>query len=193
MPSVCVFCGSSTGNDAAFAEAARQLAQALVQNECDVVYGGGRVGLMGVLADAVLELGGKITGVIPEALATKELLHRGTTELHVVASMHARKAKMNALADGFIALPGGYGTFEELFEMITWSQLGLHRKPIGLLNVRGFFQPLVNLVDNAVALEFIKPEQRELFIIHDDPAQLYTDLWLHKPPRVKKWIASSDS
>ena len=153
-----------------------------------LVYGGGRVGLMGVLADAVLAAGGEVIGVIPEMLATKELQHEGATQMHVVPSMHARKALMAESADAFVALPGGYGTFEELLEVITWAQLGIHRKPIGLLDTLGFFDPLVQMIEHAIAAGFIKREQRDLILVDRDPATLLDRLPKHELPTVRKWI-----
>jgi uncharacterized protein (TIGR00730 family) len=147
-----------------------------------VVYGGGSVGLMGVLADTVLESGGRIVGVIPAALATEELLHPGVPQMHVVASMHARKAKMNELADAFIALPGGYGTLEELFEVVTWAQLGLHHKPIGILNVCGYFDALESFLDHATEQGFLKPKHRRLLVIDDQAIRLVDALSKLRPP-----------
>src|SRR5947207_1854347 len=146
MRRVCVFCGSSTGARRVYADAARTLAATLVRRGLGLVYGGGSIGLMGVLADAVLAAGGEVTGVIPRALATKEIAHRSLPDLRVVETMHERKATMAALADGFVALPGGFGTLEELLEVVTWTQLGLHAKPAGLLNVEGYFEPLAALL-----------------------------------------------
>jgi uncharacterized protein (TIGR00730 family) len=153
-----------------------------------LVYGGGRVGLMGAVADAVLAAGGLVTGVIPDMLATKELLHTGATQMHVAPSMHARKAQMEELADAFVALPGGYGTFEELLEIITWAQLGIHAKPIGLLNVRGFYDGLVRFFDHAIGEGFIKQKHRDLIVTAETPRDLLDLLERHEMPRVKKWI-----
>jgi uncharacterized protein (TIGR00730 family) len=169
---VCVFCGSSLGNRDAFQEAARELGSLLAANGIELIYGGGNCGLMGVLADEVLKGGGRVTGVIPEGLMVKELGHLELTQLHVVAGMHERKAMMSSLADGFVGLPGGFGTFEELFEVITWGQLGLHRKPVGLLNVEGFFDPVVNLIQHAILEGFVRPEQRQLVISSASPKEL---------------------
>jgi len=148
---ICVFAGSSAGGRPAYAEAARELGQALVGRGLGVVYGGGSVGLMGTLADAVLAAGGEVIGVIPGPLARREFAHAGLTRMHVVGSMHERKALMASLVDGFVALPGGFGTFEETLEVLTWSQLGIHRKPIGLLNTAGFFDPLLAWIEKAIA------------------------------------------
>ena len=154
---LCVFCGSSPGRHAAFAEAAAAVGCELARRNIGLVYGGGNVGLMGVLADAALDAGGQVFGVIPEALMAREVGHRGLTQLHVVSSMHERKARMAELAAGFLALPGGFGTFEEFFEVVTWAQLGFHAKPCALLNVAGFYDPLLGLLDHAVAEGFVQP------------------------------------
>jgi hypothetical protein len=188
LRSVCVFCGSSAGRDGRYRRAAANLGRALVQRGCRLVYGGGQVGLMGVLADTVLALRGEVVGVIPKRLATRELLHPGATRMHRVASMHERKAKMGRLCDAFVALPGGYGTLEELLEVITWSQLGIHKKPIGLLNVAGFFRPLVAAIDHAVAEGFIRRQQRGLFLVQSDPDRLLEALAEFHPPRLRKWL-----
>lgn len=190
---ICVFCGSSSGRDPRFAAAARDLGQALATRGCDLVYGGGQVGLMGVVADAVLAAGGRVIGVIPEILATKELLHSGATEMHVVESMHARKALMARKADAFIALPGGFGTFEETLEMITWGQLGIHQKPLGLLNVLDFYRPLVEFIDHAIEAGFIRPEQRDLVVTADSAERLLDRLQTHRLPVVRKWIRPDET
>jgi uncharacterized protein (TIGR00730 family) len=190
--SVCVFCGSNTGIDPAYRAAADALGREIARREWGLVYGGGSVGLMGVLADAVLAAGGRVTGVIPKMLATKELLHPRATEMHVAPSMHARKALMEELADAFVALPGGYGTFEELLEIITWAQLGLHAKPIGLLNVRGFFDRLTGFFDHAIDEGFIKARQRHLVVAAESPVELLDRLVRHEMPQVKKWITSEE-
>jgi uncharacterized protein (TIGR00730 family) len=185
---VCVYCGSSAGILPEYRTAAEALGRRLVARGCGLVYGGGSVGLMGVIADAVLAAGGEVQGVIPQSLATRELLHTDVEPMHIVESMHARKALMAELSDAFIAMPGGYGTFEELFEVITWAQLGLHARPIGLLNVAGFFDPLVQLVDHAVAEGFIKAGHRELIVVESEPERLLERLETHRPPAVPKWI-----
>ena len=166
---ICVFCGSKVGADERYQAAAVELGQLLVRSEIGLVYGGGSVGLMGVIADAVLDAGGDVIGVIPEALATAELLHPRVADMRVVPTMHARKALMAELSEAFIALPGGFGTFEELFEVVTWSQLRLHRKRTGLLNVGGYYDPLVRLVDHAVQEGFIKPKHRGLLLVEERP------------------------
>ena len=176
MRRLCVFCGSKVGTDERYRAAAAELGRLLVREKIGLVYGGGSVGLMGVIADAVLAEAGEVIGVIPQSLATKELLHPGVTEMHVVASMHARKALMAELSDAFVALPGGFGTFEEFFEVVTWSQLGLHRKLTGLLNVGGYYDPLVRLVDHAVQEGFIKAKHRSLLIVEEQPDVLLSHL-----------------
>lgn len=169
---LCVFCGSKVGTDERYRAAAVEFGQLLVREGIGLVYGGGSIGLMGIIADAVLAEGGEVIGVIPESLATEELLHPNVTEMHVVASMHARKALMAELSDAFVAMPGGFGTFEEFFEVVTWSQLGLHHKLTGLLNVGGYYDPLVRLVDHAVQEGFIKPKHRGLLVIEERPEVL---------------------
>src|SRR5687767_6843663 len=183
MRRVCVFCGSSVGNQPAYAEAAQAMGAVLAKRGIGLVYGGGNVGLMGVVADAVMAHGGEAIGVIPQSLADREIAHGGITQLHVVDSMHARKAMMAELSDAFVALPGGYGTFEEFFEVVTWTQLGLHRKRCGLLNVGGFYDPLLALVDRASGTGFIKPQNRAIVMADDDPARLLDRLAepLHQP------------
>ncbi len=190
MDRICVFCGSNTGVNSLYRDAATALGRLLAERDLGLVYGGGSVGLMTVVADAVLAGGGEVIGVIPEALATKELAHPDVTEMHVVPSMHARKALMAELADGFIALPGGFGTLEELFEIVTWAQLGIHRKPIGVLNVAGYFDALMNLIDNAINEKFVKPEHRQLIVMADQPELLLSALAQYTPPIAGKWIAS---
>ena len=185
---ICVFCGSQMGTAPAYRQAATALGSEMVRRGLGVVYGGGSVGLMGVLADCVLDSGGEIIGVIPEALATKELLHPRVGDMRRVADMHQRKALMAELADAFIALPGGYGTFEELFEIVTWAQLGFHRKNVGLLNVAGYFDPLVELIEHAIREEFITPAHRELIVVESEPARLLDRLATHEMPVVRRWL-----
>ena len=156
----------------AYADAAKQLARCLVERGFGLVYGGGNVGLMNVIADAALELGGHVTGVIPDSLVSKEVAHRGLSDLRVVQSMHERKALMAELSNGFIAMPGGIGTMEELFEVLSWAQLGLHEKPCGLLNVAGYYNPLVEFLDRAVTQDFLKPKHRALLLVESEPAIL---------------------
>jgi len=173
---LCVFCGSSTGDDPVFSAAARAFGRTLARRRTTLVYGGGHVGLMGVLADAVLAAGGQVIGVIPEKLAQRELAHTLLTELVVLPSMHERKAKMASLADAFVALPGGLGTLDELFEIWTWAQLGFHQKPIGLLNVSGFFSPLLALTEHMSRAGFVRARQLELVSTDDDGERLLTRL-----------------
>jgi uncharacterized protein (TIGR00730 family) len=193
MRSVCVFCGSNRGTEPAFERAARAMGAELARRKVELVYGGGNVGLMGAIADAVLEHDGRVYGVIPRALVDKELAHAGCTELFVVDSMHARKAKMAELSDAFVALPGGFGTFEEFFEVVTWSQLGLHSKPCGLLDVAGYYRPLVAFIDHAVASGFVRAEHRASIVESDDPARLLDALAAWKPRHREKWIGRGET
>lgn len=172
MKSIAVYCGASLGADSVYADAARGLARALVEHNIGLVYGGGKVGLMGVIADEVLRLGGDATGVIPKHLVEREVGHAGLTRLFVVKDMHERKAMMSDLAEGFIAMPGGMGTLEELFEMVTWAQLGIHAKPIGLLNVNGFYDGLASFIDHLVGTGFVRPAHAELLMRDADPDAL---------------------
>lgn len=190
---VCVFCGSNMGTDSAYRQSAEELGREIVRRGWELVYGGGSVGLMGALADAVLAAGGVVTGVIPEMLATKELLHSGVTHMHVAPTMHARKALMEELADAFIALPGGFGTFEELLEIITWAQLGIHAKPIGLLNLGGFYDGLTGFFDQAINQGFIKQKHRDLIVKAATASELCDLLVRHEMPHVKKWINRSEA
>lgn len=185
---ICVYCGSNSGSRPAYAQAARDLGTLLARRGLELVYGGGRVGLMGVLADAVLAAGGHVIGVIPQSLVAREVGHAGLPDLRVVGSMHERKALMVELADAFIALPGGFGTLEEFCEVLTWAQLGLHRKPHGLLNVEGFYDSLLSFFDHAVAENFIRPIHRELVITESDPERLLDLLAQSHPPDLDKWI-----
>lgn len=193
MRSVCVFCGSRPGERAAYREAAESLAVSLVRSGLSLVYGGARVGLMGFIADAVLEAGGEVVGVIPDALQRREIAHTGLTELIVVPDMHARKARMASLADAFITLPGGLGTYEELFEIATWAQLGMHNKPIGVLNVEHYFDPLIRLLRTCIDEGFVPASHRELFVIEHDPNALVPRLKHHHSPSVRKWLGPSDT
>jgi uncharacterized protein (TIGR00730 family) len=188
MKSVCVFCGSGSGAEPAFTTAARALGTALAENGRSLVYGGARVGLMGAMADAALAAGGRVIGVIPRALVEMEVAHRGLTELRTVDSMHERKAQMADLAGAFVALPGGLGTLEEIFEVWTWAQLGLHRKPLGFLNVRDFYRPLLSFLDRLVALGFLRQEHREMVVVEDDPVTLLDRLAHHRPTPAPKLI-----
>ena len=187
MRRICVFCGSNAGARSEYAEAARALAAVLVERKLGIVYGGGNVGLMGVLADAALERGGEVIGVIPRSLLDKEVGHRGVTELLVVETMHERKALMNDLSDAFIALPGGFGTLDEFFEVLTWSQLGFHGKPCALLNVAGYYDRMLAMLDHAVAERFLRPAYRELVIADTDPSRLMQRLGASFPASKGKW------
>jgi uncharacterized protein (TIGR00730 family) len=189
MRRVCVFCGSNSGVRPEFAGAARRMGEALVAHGLGLVYGGGHVGMMGILADAALRAGGEAVGVIPQALVDKELAHRGLTGLHVVTTMHQRKALMADLSDAFVAMPGGFGTCDELFEILTWAQLGLHAKPIALLNVAGYFDTLRAWLDHAVREGFVRPTHRRLLLEAEDPDQLLDRLTAYRPvPETPKWI-----
>ncbi|WP_426342294.1 TIGR00730 family Rossman fold protein [Pseudoduganella sp. S-14] len=176
MKSICVYCGANAGASPRYAEQARALAAALVEQNLALVYGGGNVGLMGVIADEVLRLGGEVTGVIPTALVEREVGHNGLTRQFIVKDMHERKAMMAQLSDGFIAMPGGMGTLEELFEMLTWSQLGIHSKPVGLLNVDGFYDKLVGFIEHACDEGFIKPQHAALVRVNASPGALVQSL-----------------
>jgi uncharacterized protein (TIGR00730 family) len=193
MRRICIFCGSSGGARAAYADAARAAGRAIARRGVGLVYGGGKVGLMGIVADTVLAEGGEVVGVIPEALEAREVAHRGLTDLRVVRSMHERKALMADLSDAFVALPGGFGTFEEFCEVITWAQLGLHAKPCGLLNVGGFYAPLLALFDHAAGEGFVRPEHRAIVLEEDDPERLIERLSGYRPPRVEKWIGRGET
>jgi uncharacterized protein (TIGR00730 family) len=188
MKSLCIYCGSSPGATPVYAQAARALAQAMVEQHIALVYGGGNVGLMGIIADEVMRLGGQATGVIPEALLKKELGHNGLTQLHIVKDMHERKAMMADLSDGFIAMPGGVGTLEELFEVFTWAQLGFHQKPIGLLNVDGFYDGLLQFIQHMVSQRFLKGEQADILIAEAQPADLLQRFRSFVPHHLPKWL-----
>jgi len=185
---VCVFCGSSPGSQPDYAEAAKNLARALVESNIEVVYGGASVGIMGVLADTILAEGGHVIGIIPQTLVDKEIAHPGLSELRVVKSMHERKTLMAELSDGFIALPGGLGTLEELFEVLTWIQLGLHQKPCGLLNIRDYYRSLIDFLDHAVAEGFIKDVYRAMLLVEEQPERLLERFGRYKAPAVTKWV-----
>ncbi len=187
IKSVCVYCGSAAGVRPAYAEAARALGTLLAREGIELVYGGGRVGLMGVVADAALAAGGRVTGVIPHALQAREVGHEGLTTLHVVTTMHERKALMAKLADAFVAMPGGLGTLEELAEVLTWAQLGVHRKPCGLLDVEGYYAPLTAFFDHAVAEGFVRPEHRALLVADAEPAALLARLRAWSPVDTPTW------
>ncbi len=188
MKRICVFLGSSAGKQPDYADAAKQLGRELVRRNLGLVYGGANLGLMAVLTDTVLAEGGEVIGVIPKMLVEKEIAHPGLTELHVVDSMHQRKAMMADLADGFIALPGGLGTFEEFFEVWTWGQLGLHTKPCGLLDVCGYFSHLIEFLDHAVDEQFLRQENRDLLLRATDPATLLNLFESYRPLHIPNWI-----
>jgi len=190
---ICVFCGSNTGSDPAYTHAARALGALLARDGIGLVYGGGSVGLMGELADAVLRAGGEVIGVIPHALWAREVGHRGLTDLRIVETMHDRKALMADLADAFIALPGGLGTLEEIFEIWTWSQLGLHAKPVGFLDVNGFFTPLMQFLDRAARERFLKEAHRAIAVVDADAERLLRRFDEWTPPRVEKWITRDET
>lgn len=187
--SLCVYCGSSIGRTPIYAQQARALGRALAQRGIRLVYGGASVGIMGVVADAVLAAGGEVIGVIPAALAAKEIAHHGLTQLHVTKSMHERKALMADLSDGFIALPGGIGTLEEIFEILTWAQLGFHEKPCALLNVDGYYDALTAYLDHTVAEAFVQPLHRSMLIVERDADVLLDRFANYVAPAVKKWVS----
>ena len=188
MQRICVFCGSSAGARPAYEAAAREIGRLLAERNLGLVYGGARVGLMGAVADAALAAGGEVIGIIPHSLVRKEVAHEALHDLRIVGSMHERKAQMADLADAFVALPGGCGTFEEFFEVVTWAQIGLHRKPCGLLNVAGYYDPLLALLDHAVAERFVRPEHRRIVVTDTDPARLLDTLQTYRTPLVEKWL-----
>lgn len=193
MQRICVFCGANTGSPGIYREAAVRLGETLARRRIEVVFGGGGIGLMRVLADAAMGDGGHMIGVIPDALVAKELAHRGVSDMRVVHSMHERKALMAELSDGFIALPGGYGTIEEFCEVLTWTQLGLQRKPCALLNVAGYYESLLQLFDHAVAEGFLVPANRELVLVDDDPSRLLDRMEHYHAPTVPKWIDRNET
>jgi uncharacterized protein (TIGR00730 family) len=185
---ICVYCGSNAGNDPAHRAAAHDLGAFLARSGLGLVYGGGNVGLMGAVADGALSQNGEVIGVIPKSLMEKELGHGGVTELHVVTSMHERKQMMVDLSDGFIALPGGFGTLDELFETLTWLQLSFHDKPVGLLNVGGFFNGLIEFIDHMSRSGFLKPEHARCVLVENDPTRLLAAMESFHPPDLGKWI-----
>jgi uncharacterized protein (TIGR00730 family) len=190
MKSICVFCGSSSGRDPEFLQAATSLGRLLADEGFRLVYGGASVGLMGAVADAVLQAGGEVTGVLPRNLFLKEVAHAGLTDLRIVESMHERKALMASLSDGFIALPGGFGTFEEFFEILTWAQLGLHGKPMGLLNIRDYYSSLLALADHGVREGFVREEHRALILTDDSSERLLEKMRAFTPLPLPKWVKS---
>jgi uncharacterized protein (TIGR00730 family) len=187
MKRICVNCGSSPGSNPLYMEMAGKLGQALIERNLELVYGGADIGLMGKVADTVLKAGGPVTGIIPKSFAQK-VLHQGLTKLHIVESMHERKAMMYDLSDGFVALPGGFGTIEEFTEILTWSQLGLNKKPCGLLNVDGYFDTLLSFFDNAVTEGFIKQEHRDMLLVEKSPKTLLEKFYSYKVPSTEKWV-----
>ena len=188
MKRICVFAGSSAGARRSYRNTAEDLGRTLARRGIGVVFGGGRVGLMGVLADAALGAGGDVIGVIPKALDAKELGHKGLTELRIVASMHERKAMMADLSDGYIALPGGWGTMDELFEILTWGQLGLHQRPCGVLNVDGYFDGLLAFMQHMIDERFVRPENGSMLAVAISPAELLDRMAAYVPPAVEKWL-----
>ncbi|MCA8991523.1 MAG: TIGR00730 family Rossman fold protein [Planctomycetaceae bacterium] len=193
MKSLCVFCGSSTGSDPVFQQAAVRLAEEIIRRDMRLIYGGGNIGLMGIVADAVLAGGGEVVGVIPHALARREVAHANLTGLILVESMHERKARMAQLADGFIAMPGGFGTFEEFCEVLTWNQLGIHTKPCGLLNVEGFYDSLIALFDHARDQKFLRPQHRDIVVVDSAPDRLIDQMLAMSPATGDKWLNESQS
>jgi len=193
MKRICVFLGSDLGVQTEYQSSVKQLAKEIVERDIELVYGAAKVGLMGVLADAMLELGGRVIGVVPKGLTQKEIVHDGLTELRVVSSMHERKAQMAELASGFITLPGGIGTLEETCEILTWAQVGIHKKPCGLLNVCGYYDHLIAHLDNMVEQGFFRAVHRSLLIVKDDPKQLLDILENYQPPDFKRWMTESES
>lgn len=192
MNRLCVYCGSSPGTGDDYVSAARELGKLLLRQEIGLVYGGASRGIMGAIADTVLEGGGNVTGIIPQALHGKEIAHEGLTELHVVDSMHERKSLMAVLSDGFVAMPGGFGTLEEIIEVITWGQLGFHDKPCGLLNVAGYFDHLLAFLDHSTAQGFLHPQHRRMLLVASTPAELLEQFENYVPPSVEKWRADSN-
>ncbi|WP_370900359.1 TIGR00730 family Rossman fold protein [Chryseobacterium gossypii] len=192
MKSVAVFCGSSSGSDNIFTEQAVALGQTLARQEIQLIYGGADVGLMGAIADATLDTGGKVTGVLPRFLRSKEIAHKKLTELILVETMHERKMKMDELCDGVIVLPGGYGTLEEFFEMITWAQLGLHKKPVAVLNINGFYDDLIRLVQTMVDKGFLKKANQDILLISSSIDDLLQKMKNYQPPLVGKWISKEE-
>jgi uncharacterized protein (TIGR00730 family) len=188
MKRSCVYCGSNPGSQPDYTEAAKNLARVLVKRNIEVVYGGASVGTMGVLANTVLAEGGHVIGIIPQALVDKEVAHPGLSDLRVVHSMHERKTLMAELSDGFIALPGGLGTLEEVFEILTWAQLGLHQKPCGLLNIRDYYRSLIAFLDHAVAEKFIMEVHRAMLLVEEEPERLLERFERYKPPPVVRWV-----
>jgi uncharacterized protein (TIGR00730 family) len=189
---ICVYCGSSPGKNPAYLQAAENLAKAMCERDIGLVYGGAAIGVMGAVANAVLEGGGEAVGIIPKSLAVKEVAHSNLTQLHVVASMHERKAMMAELSDGFIALPGGWGTLEEIFEILTWAQLGFHHKPCGLLNVEGYYDGLISFLDNTIEQQFVNELCRPMLMKASEPASLLDQFAKYRAPKVRKWMGEDE-
>lgn len=188
MKSITVFCGAGIGKHPIYADTAKHLGATLAQRNIEVIFGGGKIGLMGAVADGALQAGGKVTGVIPTFLKTKEVAHDALTTMHVVQTMHERKMKMHELCDGVIALPGGFGTFEELFEILTWGQLGLHKKPIGLLNVNGYYDHLIAMMEHMVKEELLSANNHKMILISNNILDLLTQMEAYKAPDVPEWM-----
>lgn len=193
MKTICVYCGSNPGLLPDYRAAARALGHEMAARGLGLVYGGASIGVMGAVADAVLEKGGRVTGVIPSGLATREVAHTGLDELIVVSSMHERKARMAELSDGFVALPGGWGTIEEMFEMLTWAQLGYHEKPCGLLNAASYYDQLFAFLEHAIAQKFVKEENRPMIMMDDSATRLLDRFEQYRAPRVRKWISEDET
>jgi uncharacterized protein (TIGR00730 family) len=193
IKSICIYCGSSPGRLEAYSSAAFSLAESLVSRNIRLVYGGASIGIMGMVADEVLKLGGQVVGVIPKALSHKEIVHQHLTELHITQSMHERKMLMAELSDGFIALPGGIGTLEELFEIWTWAQLGFHQKPCGLLNVEGYYDSLIQFLDHVLAEQFVKEHHHAMLIVETNPDVLLDRYVNYQPPAVQHWVGKDET
>lgn len=193
LKSICVYCGSSTGRLEAYASSAKALAESLVKRNIQLVYGGASIGIMGIVADQVLRLGGQAIGVIPKAFAHKEVMHKNLTELHVTQSMHERKMIMAELSDGFIALPGGIGTLEELFEIWTWAQLGFHQKPCGLLNIESYYDSLTHFLDHMSAEQFVKDQHRNMLIVESQPEKLLDQFINYQAPTLTQWVGKDET
>ncbi|MBT8071313.1 MAG: TIGR00730 family Rossman fold protein [Gammaproteobacteria bacterium] len=192
MKRICVYCGSSPGRNPAYIESANQLAKVMCARGIGLVYGGAAIGVMGAIADAVLAGGQEAIGVIPESLAVKEVAHQNLSELHIVSSMHERKAMMAELADGFIAMPGGWGTLEEIFEILTWAQLGFHEKPCALLNVEGYYNGLIDFLEESFEQQFVKQVCRPMLMHGHDPVELLDRFTTYRAPKVRKWVEEDE-
>lgn len=190
MKRITVFCGSNSGSDPLFKTEAYNLGKALAKKNIELVYGGAKVGLMGAVADGTLDNGGRAIGVLPQFLKEKELEHKGLSEIYIVDTMHERKAKMSELCDGIITLPGGFGTLEELFEMLTWAQLALHKKPIGLLNINNYYSPLLDMIETMIASDFLKEEYRNIVLVSNNIEELISKMESYIPPKNDKWFVT---